>query len=331
MKLFTESKSAMQFFRLGILLFFVFSCAGCNVQSDLTQENWFSENGKLKVLSTIGMIDDLVQQVGNEHVDCLPLIRGELDPHSYELVKGDDELFNRADLIFYNGLGLEHGLTLRKQLESNKKAIAISDPLREKKPEKLLFLEGQVDPHIWMDCALWAYAVDAIESALIDKDPKNKEAYQRNAELLRQRLFQLDEAIYTELQKIPEQQRYLVTSHDAFRYFTKHYLATKEEGETGFWEKRCEAPEGLAPDAQLSVSDIQNILDHIVKYKVSVLFPESNVSRDSLKKILNAAKKKGLVIHLCTEPLYGDSMGPGGYYEMLVHNATVISNALRKN
>ena len=75
-----------------------------------------------------------------------------------------------------------------------------------------------------------------------------------------------------------------MTSHDAFNYFARAYLADPEEVE---WQKRFEAPEGLAPDGQLSVADIQRIIDHICMYRIAVLFPESNVSRDSLRKIIS--------------------------------------------
>ena len=69
--------------------------------------DWMSkENGKIKVLATTAMIADLVKQVGGDEVDVIILIQGDVDPHSYEMRKGDAEKFDHADLIFYNGLGL---------------------------------------------------------------------------------------------------------------------------------------------------------------------------------------------------------------------------------
>src|SRR5688572_30797589 len=101
---------------------------GCHhAQSKKT--SWHSPNAHVKVLTTTAMINDLVAQIGGEDVDTIALIKGELDPHSYELVKGDDEKFAAADLIFYNGLGLEHGLSLRQNLENNPKALSVGDPI----------------------------------------------------------------------------------------------------------------------------------------------------------------------------------------------------------
>ena len=93
--------------------------------------------------------------------------------------------------------------------------------------------------------------------------------------------------------KHPCRKRYLVTSHDAFHYFTRSYLA--EPGEAN-WAKRFAAPEGLAPEGQLNPRDIQKIIDYLRVKKISVLFPESNVSRDSIRKIATAGRELGLEI-----------------------------------
>ncbi|MEZ5314947.1 MAG: zinc ABC transporter substrate-binding protein [Chlamydiales bacterium] len=300
---------------------------GCSQHSSVEQ-TWFKQDGKVKVLTTIAMIHDLVQKVGGDYVCSVPLIRGELDPHSYELVKGDDEKFLTADLIFYNGLGLEHGLSLRQNLEHNPKAIAVANPLLEKTPNSILIIDGEYDPHVWMDVALWVQTVDPIVEALCRKDPTHASYYQQRGQIMIEEMKKTDEEIFNLLQTIPEEKRYLVTSHDAFNYFTLHYLAKPGEKD---WALRCEAPEGLAPESQMSVNDIVSIISHVEKYNVPVLFPESNVSRDSLRKIVSAGLKKGLKIRLCSHTLYGDSMGDvGSYLEMILHNAKVIAEELEK-
>lgn len=311
--------------RIGLLLALLLFLMGCT-PSERPTVKWSSKNGKLKVLTTIAMIHDLVQEVGGEHVDSIPLIRGGLDPHSYELVKGDDEKFAAADLIFYNGLGLEHGLSLRQNLERNPKAYAVGNAILEKNPSSILIVNGQFDPHIWMDISLWMGTVDPIVQALSLKDPQHAGSYLERGEALKQKMQQADQQAYEKLHKIAPQSRYLVTSHDAFNYFTRRYLADPQESD---WRLRCQAPEGLAPEAELSVTDLIAIMTHIEQFHISVLFPESNVSKDSLKKILQAAKEKGFHVRLCQEPLYGDSMGEAPtYLDMVGHNVTVIAREL---
>lgn len=314
--------------RLITLLFVSLCLVGCGPKAPSPRASWMAENGKVKILTSIAMIGNLAAFIGKEHVDVLPLISGDLDPHSYELVKGDDEKFKRADLVFYNGLGLEHGLSLKRALEKHPKAFALGDTLLKEDPSPILYSDGQVDPHIWMDIALWKKIVVPITEQMIKQDPAHAVDYQRQSEVLLEMMEKSDANAFETLQKVPEQARYLVSSHDAFRYFTRHYLANEEEVKTGEWEKRCAAPEGLAPDAQLSVSDIQEIISYVDKYHVPVLFPEANVSQDALRKIEKAATEKGLSLKLSKETLYGDSMGQGGYLDMVGHNVSVISKEL---
>lgn len=295
---------------------------------------WMASNEKLKILCTTAMIHDLVRQIGGEHVHCLTLIKGELDPHSYQLVKGDDEKFAHADLIFFNGLGLEHGPSLQNVLQHNEKAIGLGDALMTHDPDALLYYKGQLDPHVWMDVSLWAKTLPYIVKALAAKDPAHAGIFAANAQKLDQEMGKAHEAIMKELQGIPSEKRYLVTSHDAFQYFVRAYMSTYEEREQGSWTSRCAAPEGLAPESQLSVTEIQALIEHVGRYRIQVLFPESNVSKDSIRKIVSSGKAKGLTLRMASEVLYADAMGPSGshadtYLGMIQYDAEVIANNLK--
>ncbi len=298
------------------------------------QREWIVPNGKLKVLSTTAMIHNLVEKVGDGYVDGIVLICGELDPHTYQLVKGDDEKLAFADLIFHNGLGLEHGPSLQYYLKDSEKAVSLGDAIKKADPQDILFLKGQLDPHIWMDVSLWAKAVDPIVRALSRADPQHAEAYKENGIKLYNNLMKTHRQVKKILHEIPAKDRYLVTSHDAFNYFARAYLATDEERAKNDWHKRFDAPEGLAPESQISVSDIQSIIKHLQKYHIHVLFPESNVSKDSIRKIVNAGNEKGLELTIAKEPLYGDAMGgkgsgAGTYQTMILHNAKTIRHYLK--
>lgn len=304
-------------------------------QSQRAKE-WMQSNGKLKVLSTTGMVADIVSGVGGPYIDNLTLISEQLDPHSYQLVKGDDEKFKRAHVIFYSGLNLEHGPSLQSILTSDSRATALGDAIRERQPDKLLAVNGQLDPHIWMDISLWAEALPAVVAALSRADPTHSAEYEANGAKLSAAMLKTHSELFAQLQAIPPGKRFLVTSHDAFNYFARAYLAEEQELIEGTWKKRFAAPEGLAPDSQLSTTDIQAIIRHLDRYHILVVFPESNVSQDSLRKIVDAALQKGLKLTLATEPLYGDAMGPKGseadsYLKMLKSNAATIARYLNAN
>lgn len=308
----------------------LFSCSRENSRLRTQEFNqWMENNGKIKVLSTIAMISDLVSHVGGEHVEVLTLIQGELDPHSYQLVKGDSEKFLRADLIFYNGLGLEHGASLQSYLQGNEKAIALGDKVKELHPVKILNEKGQIDPHIWMDVSLWSETLPAIVDELSKLDPDHALTYRENGERLKAKMLSIHNEMKNKLNQISEEKRYLVTSHDAFNYFTRAYLATDEERETGDWKKRFVAPEGLAPESQLSSRELLTIIDHLKAHQVHILFPESNVSKDSIRKIVEAGNKKGLTLKVADKALFGDAMGKvdstgDNYLKMMQHNTHAI-------
>lgn len=316
-----------------IVLLLMLIAFGCDTRHG--NQEWMQPNGKLKVLSTVAMIDDLVKQVGADFVDSTTLIKGELDPHSYQLVKGDDEKLAFADIIFSNGLGLEHGPSLQSYLLQHDKAIPLGNKVMADNPALLLYYKGQPDPHIWMDVSLWAKTVPYIVEALSKKDPAHAEDYRANGEKLKQSMMQSHQEIKQTLQSIPPRKRYLVTSHDAFNYFARAYLAEPGESEQS-WRERFAAPEGLAPESQISATDIQAIIGHVGRYNIRVLFAESNVNRDSIRKIVEAAQKKGIDVEMAETSLYADAMGKPGsdgdtYLKMLQHNAKVIAAHLINN
>ena len=281
-------------------------------------------DGRLGVLSTTAQIGDLVRAVGGDRVRADVLVRGELNPHSYELVKGDDEKFHEAAVVFYHGLGLEHSASVVSLSVEHPNSMAVGDAVRARVPEKILWKGPVVDPHIWMDLALWKEAVDPIAERLGAADPAGAEEYRTRAGVLKAQMERIHEQMRATLQAVPANKRYLVTSHDAFHYFTRSYLSQPGEPD---WEERFTAPEGLAPDGQLNPVDLQHIVDHLSRYQIGVIFPESNVSRDSIRKIADASKSKGLSVRICEEALYGDSI-QGPYLEAMQHNADVIARGL---
>lgn len=308
---------------------------GCFRREDSALEEWFRPNGKIKVLCTTEMVADLVSKVGSSDIDCLTLISGEHDPHSYQLVKGDNEKFIRADVIFFNGLGLEHGPTLSHFLHNNPKAIALGESILQQSPDQILLVDGVYDPHIWMDMSLFSKALPAIAEKLSEVVPEKKAVFVQRALDEEKELLALHASMRALMQKVPAKARYLVTAHDAFNYFTRAYLATEQEIADNSWQERCRAPEGLAPDSQLSTHDITQLVEYIRMHNVRCLFMESNVNHDSIFKLLDASKKLGLDVHIVSTPLYADAMGAkgsagDGYKKMISYDVIQVATELGK-
>lgn len=319
---------------LSSLMCVIVLCLACSsVPSACNTRAWKEAKEGHRVLATTAMIGDIVSRIGGQSIHCLTLICGELDPHSYQLVKGDDEKLALAEAIFCNGLGLEHGPSLAEALRDSPLAYAVGDYIAKEHPQQILYADHQIDPHIWMDVSLWSQMIPYVRDCLIRIDPEHRAVFMRNSQELMEEMGQTHREIQERLAKIPEEKRYIVTSHDAFQYFTRAYLATPKERLEGGWEARFAAPEGLAPEAQVSARDIDMILRHLLQYRIQVLFPESNLNRDVLRKIVQAGRENGLEVRLADIALYGDAMGPKGslgetYLGMLRHNAAVIEHFL---
>lgn len=313
-----------------LILLVLLACYPFFKKSSTKKGLWMQGNGKIKVLSTTAIVGDLVERIGGDGIDHLILMKGETDPHSYELVKGDAELIQRADLIFSNGLKLEHGASLVYALKKHPHHVPLADLFIKKQGEVILF-RGQVDPHVWMDVSLWAQLIPLVEEKLSLAAPDLAPIFHDNAERVKREFQALHEEVFLEIQSIPLQNRYLVTSHDAFQYFARRYLVDLKAPD--LWLTRISAPEGLAPDGQLSIKNIEEVLIFLKEHKIHVIFPESSVSRDSIKKIIEVSRKKGIFVSLVKEPLYSDTLGgknsgASDYPSMMRSNAHVISSHL---
>ncbi len=313
--------------------FLCVSCEKAKTSQKKTKE-WMQSSPSLRVLTTTAHVAALVREVGGSECRVLELIQGESDPHSYQLVKGDDEKFRSADIVFYSGLGLEHGPSLVSQLQMVN-AISIGDKIAELDTSYPIYLNGTPDPHMWMDVSLWAKGAFIVRDALSKIRPQSSEIFHKNAEALFQKLMKLDEKGAQLFSNIPQDKRHLVTTHDAFNYFTRRYLSEPNEKDTTVWQLRCKAPEGLAPDSQISTQDILQIADYIIQHKVLYMFAEVGINQGSLQKLQEVLQEKKYSITIVDKELYSDSMGEEGtqaglYEGMIWHNMQTIEEYLRR-
>lgn len=282
-----------------------------------------NDANKPQVVATTAMVGDLVHFIAQDKVTTTTLINGEIDPHSYELVKGDLAKLKQAQIVFYQGLGLEHGASLVAYLKSAKNAVSVGEVLEKKYPDKLIYQDGYLDPHVWLDIDLWKHIVPVITQELTTIAPENAEFFEKNALELTVKMEKLDDEIIKLLAEVPENKKYLVTSHTAFSYFTRRYLAQGEG-----WHLRHMAPEGLAPEAQVTLYDIEKVVSYITTYGINVIFTESNVSQDAINKIIDVCSKTGHSIKCADRPLFGDALfDQKGYLDMMWHNATLLHQA----
>jgi len=320
-----------------VLLLLLLLCSQCQprVRSERHRAllEWMEDNGKKKILCTTEAVADLVKAIGGEHIDVITLVWGQHDPHSYILVKGDDEKFDYADRIFYSGLHLEHGQSLFKKLHAHKKARSLGDYIAKKQGDKILRIDGSLDPHVWMDVFLWSQSIPFIVQELEILLPDHKEDIKKKGKKLQDDLERLDRAIKKKFQEVDERKRFLVSTHDAFNYFARAYL--REEGEEE-WLLRCQAPEGLSPEGRLSTADIDRLVQHIVDRQVRVVFAEKNINKDSLEKLVACCAKLNHRVRIASHELYADTLGEKSsgastYRDMMWYNTETMTDEWKKD
>src|SRR5262245_29933228 len=194
--------------------------AGCD--TDLLNETSTSlASRKVKVVATNTIVADLVRHVGGKRVEVQTLMQPGESPHRYRPTVADLAAFKDADIIFYNGLGLEPNLEPGfEKLETRAVPYAVTDGIP---PNRLLRSGGAVDPHVWSDVRLWRLAARQVRDDLIDLDRANGSVYDDNADAYDRELVELDRRVRERVARIPAVDRSFAARHPAFAYFGRAY------------------------------------------------------------------------------------------------------------
>jgi manganese/zinc/iron transport system substrate-binding protein len=277
---------------------------------------------KIKVTTTIGMITDVVKQVGGEHVEVTGLMKAGVDPHLYKASQGDIQKLDNADIIFYNGLHLEGKMVeIFENMAKKKTAAAVSDKIDRSKLRSGAEMKTEYDPHIWFDVRHWVTATELVRDTLIEKDPIHADDYRSNTESYLKQLKELHDEVADKIKSIPNGSRVLVTAHDAFGYFGDAY-GIKVMG-----------LQGISTASEAGTKDVTDLRDYLVENKIKAVFIESSVPRKAIDAVIQGAKAKGHEMKIGGE-LFSDAMGEEGttegtYIGMVRHNVETIVGALK--
>jgi len=275
-----------------------------------------------RAVTTIGMITDIVRNVAGDHAEVEGIIGEGIDPHLYKPTRDDVLTLEAGDIIFYNGLLLEGKMTdiLVRVARKGKSVYAVTEAILDEGDYVLTTEEEYFDPHVWMDVSGWIRAVSIVADALSEFDPPHAGEYRRRAGEYSARLEKLDSYAREAIASIPENQRVLITAHDAFNYMGRAYGI------------EVHGIQGLSTESEAGVRDIENLIDFIVERDIPAVFFETSVSDKNVRALIEGAKARGHPLRIGGE-LFSDAMGPAGTYEgtyigMIDHNVSTIARAL---
>ncbi|MEO1592508.1 MAG: zinc ABC transporter substrate-binding protein [Cyanobacteria bacterium J06632_22] len=286
--------------------------AGCNLASPEAGPS--AEEPQVVVTSTV--LANLVETVGGDEAVVQRLLAPGDDPHIYEPTPRDTVALEEADIVFYNGYNLEPELI---RIIEGTSVTAATVPLAESIPPLSFQYDGQTepDPHVWGDVENAIALTESIRDTLIDLNPDAEATYRANAEALIAELAQLDDWIETQVATIPPEQRLLVTTHDAFQYYTNAYglemLGTLI---------------GISTEEQPSAQTVQQLVDAIRTAGVPAIFAETTINPQLISTVAEEAN-----VQLAPTELYSDSLGAPGssgetYVGMMVSNTETVVSAL---
>lgn len=234
-------------------------------------------SAKLKVVTTFTVIQDIAQNVGGDAAIVESITKPGAEIHEYEPTPQDIVKAQSADLVLRNGMNLESWFERFLTQLKDKPSVTVSEGITP-----ISIYDGpykdKPNPHAWMSSKNALIYIENIRNAFVLHDPANAEIYNANAKSYAEKIMALDKPLRERLAKVPESQRWLVTSEGAFSYLAHDY---------GFKELYLWA---MNQDEQGSPKQIRKVIDGVRKHHIPVVFSESTVSDKPAKQV---AKETG--------------------------------------
>jgi zinc/manganese transport system substrate-binding protein len=270
---------------------------------------------KLPVVASFSILADFVREIGGDRIEIRMLVGPNGDAHAFQPSPSHAQALKKAKLIVVNGLSFEGWMSRLVASSGTAAPVVVASQgvaPRQKKEE-----DGKkgVDPHAWQDIANAKTYVANIRDGLIGADPADADYFRTRAEKFLARLDETERVLRAGVAEIPEKNRRIVTTHDAFGYFGAAY---------GF---QFIAPVGLSSEAEPSARDIAALIGQIKREKVPAVFLE-NISDPRLMKRI--AEESGARIG---GALFSDALSPGEgpaptYIDMMNHNMDELKKVL---
>ncbi|MEL6310222.1 MAG: zinc ABC transporter substrate-binding protein [Chloroflexota bacterium] len=278
------------------------------------------------IVATTTQASDLARILtdGAEGVSITSLMGAGVDPHLYQPTESDIAAMSDADLVVYSGLNLEGQFTTVFNA-LDEQGVA-TQPLGLPVKDAGFIIGGfdlsedfqdVDDPHFWFDPRNWEITVTAVAETMVELDPANETVYLENAEAYIEQLQSLFAWATEGMESVDEDQRFIVTSHDAFQYFG-----------AGFgWS--VEGIQGLSTEDEAGVGDIQDTVDFVIENEIPVLFVESSIAPDTIEAVVEAVEDAGGTVRVGVRELYSDAMGEpdtfgGTYIGMIAENVYTV-------
>ena len=283
--------------------------AACGSTGPSAASSGSSAGAPIRVIATTTIFADIVRNVGGSCVSVDSIVPPGVGPEDYEPRPDDARRIADAQLIVSNGVGLDNFLD--KLLAANSSSaprLVLGDGI------PTIDVGGRPNPHFWLDPALVrTYYVPAIETKLESLAPACAPTIRAGAAAYTKQLADLDAELLARVATIPAANRTLVTAHDAFPYFARHF---------GFQVIGViVANVGQEPSA----ADLATLVNTIKSAGVRAIFSEAQFSPKLAQTLAAEAGVQTVVSDLLT-----DALGPNGetYLSLMRWDVNRVVSAL---
>jgi len=318
-------RSSSVFSRLSVFSIFLFSSlifSGCQISEN--------NSSKISVITSFYPLAFFAQEIAGDNADVINL-SGSKSAHSYKISPQDRVKLSQADLVIYQGVGLEtwtqdviselkqegvavleasHGLHLNKREEEEKHDEHEEEHEEHEEEHEDEHNHGEFDPHTWIDPVLAQQIAEKIAKNLIEVDSQNAQEYTDNLKILTDKLQILDAQYQSGLKNCVQKKAFI--SHDAFGYLEERY------------NFELFPIAGLSPSDEPSaklIAKLQNIAE--TQHITHILTEENNV-----KKYAELLSKEAGIKILSVHPM---STVPEGsdYFQTSQNNLLTLSTAFQ--
>ena len=199
------------------------SAANCSVAEEV-------QGRALRIVTTVAPITSLVAQIaGGSGSQVVGLVPEGTNSHTFEPPPSAAAVLESADVVFMNGLVLEE--PTKDLAAANVGATTTLCELGTAiLPESEWLYDfsfpkegGKPNPHLWTNPPMAKSYAQIVRDLLSEADPANAATYAANFDMLASKIDALDEAMVAATATVPSERRLLLTYHDAYAYFAKHY------------------------------------------------------------------------------------------------------------
>jgi zinc transport system substrate-binding protein/manganese/iron transport system substrate-binding protein len=259
----------------------------------------------------------VVRDVAGPDADVVRLVPPGANPHEFEPRPGDMRALAKANLVVFNGLGLDEWMVnLARNSGTKARLLEVGERLEftpihteDEHAEDEHGHEG-ADPHVWLDASLMARAATLIGEELARIDPGRAAGYRSRAKTKATSL----NALHAELKKTlaPVRNLPVVTFHGAWAYWSRAY------------GPKIAAVVEPFPGKEPSARYVRDVVTLLRQNKARAVFAEPQLPTGPARVIAESAGARLYVV------------APEGsakhttYEAMMRDNARVFLGALRK-